>query len=244
MAVTWIGATASCNLKVNYDSAQDKINQILTALQNNNCDTSCIDSLIAQVDSMVNGALSTIQSITDKITNVVNCITTVDPDTHLQALQNMSKTMNDITSGKPLTDALIKLDNILDGIADKTCDDITSAVNDLTNDVASLENSISNVSASISATVDAETSLTSGTSKVASLINCVSDALKNDQNGMAANLEMVDTNLAGVATQVQASLQAGTNGQDILAQAKAQLSVNLDINGKYDDLNNSMSNLF
>ena len=244
MSVTWIGNTNTSQLKTNYDSAMTKIDSIKTALENNNCDTTVIDNIIAQIDDMITKSLGAVSAMVNKVTNVMNCVTAVDPDTHSQALSSMSGTMNDILSGKPLTSTLSQLDSILDGIANKTCDEITDAVNDAISTVSSIADKVNNATVSISATANLENNLTQALAKAAGLINCIKDALKNDQTGMAQNIETIDTSMAGVVVNIKASLDASVNDQDILEQSKTTIASNLNIAGSYQDLINNTKNLF
>ena len=244
MSVTWIGNTNTSQLKTNYDSAMTKIDSIKTALENNNCDTTVIDNIIAQIDDMITKSLGAVSAMVNKVTNVMNCVTAVDPDTHSQALSSMSGTMNDILSGKPLTSTLSQLDSILDGIANKTCDEITDAVNDAISTVSSIADKVNNATVSISATANLENNLTQALAKAAGLINCIKDALKNDQTGMAQNIETIDTSMAGVVVNIKASLDASVNDQDILEQSKTTIASNLNIAGSYQDLINNTKDLF
>jgi len=244
MSVTWIGNTNTSQLKTNYDSAMTKIDSIKTALENNNCDTTVIDNIIAQIDDMITKSLGAVSAMVNKITNVMNCVTAVDPDTHSQALNSMSGTMNDILSGKSLTSTLSQLDSILDGIANKTCDEITDAVNNAISTVSSIADKVNNATVSISATANLENNLTQALTKAAGLINCIKDALKNDQTGMAQNIEMIDTSMAGVVVNIKASLDASVNDQDILEQSKTTIASNLNIAGSYQDLINNTKDLF
>ena len=244
MSVTWIGNTNTSQLKTNYDSAMTKIDSIKTALENNNCDTTVIDNIIAQIDDMITKSLGAVSAMVNKITNVMNCVTAVDPDTHSQALNSMSGTMNDILSGKPLTSTLSQLDSILDGIANKTCDEITDAVNNAISTVSSIADKVNNATVSISATANLENNLTQALAKAAGLINCIKNALKNDQTGMAQNIETIDTSMAGVVVNIKASLDASVNDQDILEQSKTTIASNLNIAGSYQDLINNTKDLF
>jgi len=247
MAVTWIGNTSTSKLHDLYDSAMNKIDTILNQAQQDSCSNTIIDDInavAALVDSNVNNALSMVSSITQKIVNVVNCVGAVDPDTKNSTAANMAKTMNDILSGKPLENAITQLNSVLDSLANKTCDEIDSAMNKIASDINNLISKIANANASVTVTADLESKLTQTLAKAAGLINCLSNALKNDQTGMASNLEMVDSSLNGVATSIKSSLDAGINTQTITENAKNTISNNLDISGSYTDLNNNLTNLF
>ena len=247
MAVTWIGNTSTSKLHDLYDSAMNKIDTILNQAQEDSCDNTVIDHINAMastIDSNVNNALNTVSSMTQKITNVINCAGAVSPDVKNSTAANMSKTMNDILGGKPLENAITQLNSILDSLSNKTCDEIDSSVNSLASDITDLINKIVDANSSISATADLESKMTQTLAKAAGLINCLDNALKNDQNGMASNLEMVDSSLNGVATNIQASLTADVNKQVITANVKATISNNLNISGAYDSLNDKITNLF
>ena len=247
MAVTWIGNTSTSKLHDLYDSAMNKIDTILNQAQEDSCDNTVIDNINAMastIDPNVNNALNTVSSMTQKITNVMNCVGAVSPDAKNSTAANMSKTMNDILGGKPLENAITQLNSILDSLSNKTCDEIDSSVNSLASDITDLINKIADANSSISVTADLESKMTQTLAKAAGLINCLSDALKNDQNGMASSLEMVDSSLNGIATNIQASLTAGVNTQELTTNVKATISSNLDIKGAYDSLNDKITNLF
>jgi len=247
MAVTWVGNTSTSKLHDLYDSAMNKIDTILNQAEQDSCSNTVIEDInavAALVDSNVNNALSTVSSITQKIVNVVNCVGAVDPDTKNSTAANMANTMNDILGGKPLETAISQLNSVLDSLANKTCDEIDSAMNAIASDINNLISKIANANAAVTVTADLESKLTQTLAKAAGLINCLSNALKNDQTGMASNLEMVDSSLNGVATSIKSSLDEGVNTQTITENAKNTISSNLDISGSYTDLNNNLTNLF
>jgi len=243
-AVVWIADTINSILKVKYDDSSDKIAKIRKHLDDNDCDTSKADTLQSLLDDTVNKSLASVSGLTEKVTNVANCVTQVDPEIQKKVLSGIADTTNKILSGVPLDKIINQLDDILDDIDNKSCDDINDALDDPTDSTNDIASKVVKASVSVEVVASCDIKISQNLAKAAGLVSCVANALSNDTTGLAKHLETMNPSLKGVATNIQAGLKSGKNGESLLIEAKGKISANENSNNKYSDLADAVSGIF
>jgi gas vesicle protein len=240
MAVDFKTISQDTQLYQKYNSNNEKLLQVRQTLIDNNCDVTIlqdIDNLISSHDGLVQNAVDMVMSVGNTLLNIADCLNPASGNKKQQLQDAMLKRANDALDAKDLEAVESKIDEMIAAIdsgVDNLCDVLAQLIIDASNAV---QESVDKVLNAINVSIefdDLTKDVSKAFAKVASIINCITDAIVQDDK-LVNVIDNVSPEISSTLKIVREQTKANINPGHIMENAKQLLNDEMGIDNKYTD---------